>query len=277
MPKTRPHIRVALLIAALTCAALATARGESIDTVGVPTSVDNIVGELYDDPDQERTLGYNTGLGHVQVGEVGSAYSPGINRVNENSVVGFTLPTLSGGPDVTEVAISFRIRRYRDDGNDLGDLQVYLMDTTDPTSDIPPGIDNSDPDDPVDWFYDGNGDDARSGVELFGQFNEPAAEFNTANGDDAVDTILTINSGDALTLFQSFYGGDATPDQTEAFFRFNTNSNITVGGGSSEYEVVGGTGDYSPTLDITSTPEPATLALLGLAAMLCLSSRKRRI
>lgn len=260
---------ISLLVAAMAVGAMsALTNAAAIDTVASPTSVDDITGEVYDPPNNSNSAGYYPAPGgQVQVGEVGSAFAPGINRINQNGVVGFTLPTLSGGSVITEVELSFTIRRFRNDGNDIGDLQVYLMDTTDPQTDIPGSIGTN----PVDWFYDDNGNDTRAGVELVGTFDEPTSDFNN---DPAVDVTFTVTTGPAMTLFQSFYGGDTTPDQTEAFFRFNSNGNVTVGSHTSEYEVFG-TGTNAQNLKITSIPEPAAAALMGVGALLLLPRRRR--
>lgn len=261
--KVMRHVATVLIALCIAAVLAVPSDAATIQTVDSPNSVDAITGEVQD-PDGAST-GYVEDSGSLQVGEEGSAFSNPPDRKNDNAVVGFTLPTLDL-PEIQQIDLSFTFTKIRDDSGNLGDLQVYLMDTTDPTTDIPAGIGSN----PVDWFYDQNGNDTRTGVDLFGEVAQ--SDASTAAGDNPFT--LTVTSGSTKALFESFYGSDQTPDQPEAFFRFNTDSNIAIGGSDlDEYEFAGG--NESPSLAITVTPEPASAVLLAVAGLLALRRRRR--
>ena len=240
----------------------APASANIITTATPPASVDEIVGDVVDDADPGVETEYNEGTGGtLRLGTSGSAFSPGINRTTGNGVLGFTLPTLPG--DITKVELSFQITQIQ---KDPGSLQAYLMDTTNPVSDIPAGIDNSNPDDPVDWFFNGS-NDTRGGVTLV----DSVAQGNVPS----VGNFLTLElTGTALSEFQSMYTGN-TPDQSEVFFRLNSEATLDD---TDRYRVRGGpdgNGDNAASLAITAIPEPASLALLGLGGVMLLPRRHR--
>lgn len=168
----------------------------------VISSIDKILGE------QESGgagVGYFADSASGLVGVTGA----GGARTDSNLVLGFTLPTLSPGQTVDSVSFSFEITGARDQSQSgLPNLHVYLLDTDDP--------DGSG----TDFFYHGP-QSGTAAVPFVGTTRtDVSGAVQVDYVDDSEDQILIL-TGDALALFQSFYGGDHLPDQAEAFFRFN--------------------------------------------------------
>jgi hypothetical protein len=217
--------------------------GVTIYTDSDPTS-DQIRGKSTQDP-----LGYIANNDFAfRPGEGGSTG----DRSIINAVVGFDLPTLAAGETIDSATISFTIDNIRDEG-ELGDLAVYLLDTANPDATA------------TSLFFESDSSDGTN--VLVGQENTTGLKT------------LTLNSS-ALTLLESFYGGDETPDQSEVFFRFNNDTALTLEDAIDRYELAiqGGptasNGPIAATLTINSVPEPASLMLVAAGAALILGRRR---
>ncbi|MDD2597817.1 MAG: glycosyl hydrolase family 28-related protein [Kiritimatiellae bacterium] len=140
-------------------------------------------------------------------GTQGSSYSNA--RENRVVVLGFKLPTLPIGSTFTNATLNFEIVKARDHAAIDPSLNVYLLDTENPDSTG------------TEFFYHGPGD-SNNAVTFVGEtyisVGTIAEEFAAGQYDQA----YTL-TGAARALLESFYGGDNTPDQSEAFFRFNLN------------------------------------------------------
>ncbi|MCH7229007.1 hypothetical protein [Haloferula sp. A504] len=172
-------------------------------------------------------------LGEQQINGPGVGYYPdntagvvGISgstatssRIDTNVVLGFTLPPLPTGATVETVILSFEITGAQDlPGSGLPNLHAYLLDTTDP--------DGSG----TTYFHHGP-EDGTPTVPFVGATRVEVSGTSQNTFDDDTEDWTLVLTGDALTLFQSFYGGDNLPDRAEAFFRFNldVNPDETVG------------------------------------------------
>ncbi len=178
------------------------------------SSVDAVVAYRQDNG---PALGYyvdTTSQAHVSpprshlVGAIGSTLTD--KRYCQNLIYRYTLPTLKPGEVIQSFTFTCQITSYRDLSQSDYRLDVYLLDELDPTT---------------------------TGTSLFyrdsQRAKDPLHEFIGShlenNGDDIdivlldppVDLSYTVTTGDALTLLQSFYGGDHIPDQPEVSLRFN--------------------------------------------------------
>lgn len=249
------HYVAAIAVSALT-GVLASTDSEAGVITSNRNSADLIVGESQSSAPAED---YYT---DTAVDVVGLQGSNGSNtRTNTNIVFGFLLPTLAPGETIDSATFNFEITAVRDQlGNDAS-LEVYLLDSSDPSSSG------------ITFFYNGAGDTDASVEKIGGTGSTYDSVGNTTvnYADDAEDTSYAI-TGDALTLLQGFYGGDNTPDQTEAFFRFNLSVDPSLSGNITRYLVDTATDESS--LVLTTVPEPGSLALLGIGGLLI--ARRRR-
>jgi len=220
-------------------------------------SLDGIVGQaMVNAP----ALGYYDGSPPTST-LVGGTGSTGLGtRYGQDLVYRYTLPTLNPGETIQSFTIGFQITEFRDHNQDGPELQVYLLDTADPTT-------TGDS-----LFYRGTTTDPDH--PLVGTHFEDAGGSNGSIVlDPDVDVLFTINSGAALALLQSFYGGDHIPDQAEASFRFNLDKGVAPdANGLNRYFV---NDDASTSgFEITAVPEPSA-ALLGGLGLLALLRRHR--
>jgi hypothetical protein len=165
--------------------------------LALQTSADSIRGRA-----EAATLQYLAGSGSTQVG-IGGA---GGNRQDYNVVLGFTLPTLPVGETISSANFDFEIKGSRETGNNPA-LHVYLVDEENPDASG------------ISLFYHGPSDPSTD-VAFVGAINLADTGQNNTYADDTQDQSIAL-TGDALALLQSYYGGDNSPDRTEAFFRFN--------------------------------------------------------
>lgn len=175
------------------------------DGVATLLSTDSIVGE---GESNAPALDYYPGTGSSTVGTSGSTSAA--TRQDRNLVLGFALPTLPAGETVDTVNLIFEITGARDQtgSGSPPELQVYLLDTPDPDASGTA-------------FYFHGSTDSSPGVALVDTTSVTVGgTAQNTFADDTEDRTFTL-SGAALTLFQSFYGGDHIPDQPEAFLRFN--------------------------------------------------------
>ena len=237
---------------------IATTPGLFAATIAIDThTTDRIVGISQDTG--TTALGYYANNTNNVVGVTGSSGS----RTHHNIVFGYTLPTLAIGETLDAASFSFEIIAVRDHGTigNLADLDIYLLDT-------------ANPDVTGDDFFLAASTDTSGNAELIGStFPDPAPEDDTQvdYADDAYD--LTFNlTGSALTLLQGYYTGN-TPNQTEAFFRFNLNADTTIGNDIDRYRI--DVGASESVLTLNTVPEPSTFALIGLAGLATLLRRRR--
>jgi methionine-rich copper-binding protein CopC len=162
-----------------------------------------------------QTPGYYSG-GNGQVGAGGGAGA----RVDRNVVLGFTLPTLPAGSTPTAAVLNFEITAYRNHSGADPALNVYLLDSADPSTTG------------TDFFYHGPSD-SNPNVRFVGATDLTAPQGDQVSYDfDEQDQSHTLTGG-ALALLRSFYGGDHIPDQPTVFFRFNLD-NLVIGTGDAE-------------------------------------------
>lgn len=199
-------------------------------------------------PTGDTIRGEGSGVGYyVDSGEsdrIGEGGSSSTRRIT-NTILGFDLPTLAAGEVVDSVTLEFEITDVQDAGQ-LGDLLVSLLDTAAPD------------------VTDYNKTSTVSGTD----------EIVGTESSLGVKTLSL--TGDALTLFKGFYGGDETPDQSEVFFRLNNTTSITLGGAAIDrYEIDAASDVPVATLTVNAVPEPASLAM-GLLGLTVLAARRRR-
>lgn len=168
---------------------------------GARSSFDLIVGRRQTNG---TTLGYKVDSNSGQVG-LGGGTNAKSDRI---TVIGLTLPTLPVGTTVKAADLKFEISQARNTSGGSPELDVYLLDVTNPdTSEIS-------------LFYQGPSDpntDAKFVGSTLLTFPNSNQVTYTANKQDQYYTI----TGDALTTIQDYYGGDNVPDRSEVFFRFN--------------------------------------------------------
>jgi hypothetical protein len=169
-----------------------------------PSSIDKIIGRRQD---SAEPLGYYAGVSGLSgdtIGGSGSAFSQ--ERTDQDIVLGYTLPNLPAGKILSGATLHFEITGKRNDSGDDPGLDVYLLDTAAP--------ENSG----AAFFYRGENDPNPDAVKVDGLNIPTASDVSFPSGTQVQSFTL---SGDALALLQSFYAADGTPNQTEAFFRFN--------------------------------------------------------
>ncbi len=256
-----PQRLLAVLTATVLAGATGMAHGAFIHETSV-ASKDRIIGERQS---SGPATGYTTDANSNMIGVGGSTGS----RTHEIVVVGLTLPTLGSGQSVDSAVLTFNITAIRDQGNanTLGSLDTYLLDIADPSTTG------------TQFFYESGTIQASAGgtdVEHVGRTTRSDLGVSTNSG--GIENEITFNppkgityilTGDALDLLKSFYTG-STPDQLEAFFRFNQTSNLTMID-NDRYRI----DPDSVKLTITAIPEPASLALMGLGGLLMLGRSRR--
>ena len=184
------------------------------------------------------------------------------NRRDENPVIGFTLPDLALGDTIASVELFYNISAGRDhSGNANGySLDAYLINDDDPST---TGIT---------YFYHGaSGDDGIANTEFLGGLN-PTTTLSSSTNTPVNESVTLTLSGAALTQFIAFYGGDEIADQTEAFFRFNMSGNPPESRLDRLFVDLATT---TPTLTITTVPEPSSTALLGLGGLALILRRRK--
>lgn len=170
-------------------------------------AVDSIVG---DSQVNGPAPGYYVADNGSTIGGTGS--DPAETRTDYNIVYRFALPTLPEGEVPSGFSLSFQITGFRDHSNDDYALHAYLLDVADPSTSG------------TDLFYHGPNDSSHAFVGSHFEFS--GSDTDTINLDPPVDVTLTIDSGPALELLQSYYSGHE-PNRAEAALRFNLNQLYT--------------------------------------------------
>ncbi|MDT8390938.1 MAG: autotransporter-associated beta strand repeat-containing protein [Lentisphaeria bacterium] len=139
------------------------------------------------------------------------------NRYVQNLVYRYALPQLDEGQIIDSFSLNFQIYQVRDYSNKNFEIDTYLLDEDDPVNS---GSTN--------FYMPGSDGVVDPNHPLIGSHY---IEVGTTpvDLDPPVNVTLSVNSGPALTLLQSFYGGDHIPDQSEVAFRFNLDDPITTG------------------------------------------------
>jgi hypothetical protein len=177
-------------------------------------------------------LGYYADTVPPQVGVSGGSGS----RVNQNAVIGFTLPTLNLGESIS--AANFEITVSDSNTNTTYTVGLFGLVTVDPND---------------------------SGTTFFSQSGTGAINATFTSTAAAAGS---IPSSDVTAFVQSLYVGNA-PIQTEVFFRLSQ----TTGLGVTNTRRMTFTRDTA-TLTLTTIPEPGA-ALLGSLGMIVLLRRRR--
>jgi hypothetical protein len=172
--------------------------------VGSLLSRDSIVGRRQTNA---PALGYYVDANNNLSGVGGSATTS--TREDRIVVLGFTLPALPVGSTVSSAILNFEITAARDHNNQDPSLNVYVLNTSNPDSSG------------TNYYYHGPSNTTTE-AKYVGSTYIDVGTGSESYPDDLHDQSYVI-SGDALTLIQSFYGGDHLPDQAEVFFRFNLN------------------------------------------------------
>ncbi|MEM6393210.1 MAG: hypothetical protein AAF797_10590 [Planctomycetota bacterium] len=226
-------------------------------------SFDSIIGESQTNADAPQ---YVVDANAAQIGVGGSTSSQ--TRANRLLVIGFALPTLDPGQVVTGARLDYVLRSGRDGsagtGNvEIGSLDVYLLQTSNPDASG------------TAFFYEGTvGDEADPLTDFVGSTPEPAG----INGSS--DTVINLAishdlAGDALASLQSFYTGE-TPNQAEAFFRWNWSNDHTLIEDIDRYRLDFGDTAVSPVLVIETAPIPEPGSALLVVGGLALITGRRR-
>lgn len=224
-----------------------------------PTSYDRITGERQN----AGLIGYSVDSGSSLIGVTGSNGS----RTYSNVVIGFDLPDLAPGQEITAATLTFRIAAAREAAAPLQDLDTYLLGDSDPTDNgAADFVQTPTDDDPSNIFVGTLTESELAGGGDVGNDTFPDTDLNSFVSYDL--------SPAALATLISFYGGDETPDQAEAYFRWNLDG--PEGDFSLNRYVLDVAGDDTPLLTITTIPEPASLALLVLGGLCLMPRRSRR-
>lgn len=224
---TEPHKTIATGIASLLFLSVS-ANGATV--LATLNSQDRIIGLR--ESGTAAALGYYPDTLPLNVGVSGGSGS----RVNQNAVVGFTLPTLNPGESLS--AATFAITVSDSNTNVTYTVGLFGLETVDPDS---------------------------SGATFFSQSGTGAINATFTSTAAVAGSIPT---SDVTTFLQSLYTGN-TPIQSEVFFRLNQ----TTGLGVSNTRRMTFTKDTA-TLTLTTVPEPGA-ALLGGLGMLILLRRRR--
>jgi hypothetical protein len=177
-------------------------------------------------------LGYYVDTLPVQVGVSGG----GGTRVNQNAVIGFTLPTLNLGESISAANFAITV-------SDINTNTTYTVGLF--------GLVTAAPDD--------------SGTTLFSQSGAGAINATFTSTAAVAGSIPT---SDVTAFVQSLYVGN-TPIQSEVFFRLNQTTALGV----ANTRRMTFTKDTA-ALTLTTIPEPGA-ALLGGLGMLVLLRRRR--
>jgi hypothetical protein len=164
------------------------------------TAVDEIIGRSQDT--NVNPTGYFTNTPNGTVGTTGSSGS----RTDRNIVYRYSLPTLPTGETVSGLSISFQITALRDQDNNEYRLDVYLLDSADPTT-TGTGL-----------YYHGTADSSHAFIGS--HFEASGSNVDSIILPEPVDVTLTIDSGPALELLRNYYNGNQ-PLQTDVALRFN--------------------------------------------------------
>lgn len=221
---TKPHQTIATGVASLLFLSVS-ANGATV--LATLNSQDRIIGARQSGGDP---LGYYP-ESQLTVGVAGG--DP--KRVNTNTVIGFTLPTLNLGESLS--AASFAITIASSSGTNF---TVGLF-----------GLATENPD--------------ASEATLFSQSGDGAinASFTSSGA-----SVGSSPFSDVTSFLQSLYTGD-TPIQTEVFFRLNQTSSLNI----SATRRVNFTKETA-TLTLTTIPEPSAALLGGLGTLIMLRRRR---
>ena len=243
-------------LTALTIGALALLVASSVSYAaivnGTASSFGVIQGEFADGVTPDAWLPTNSNTDRVGAG--GSA-----QRINV-PVLGFTLPALPAGEQITSVNFGFTMAAAAINSGANFTAVISLMN--------------------YDLIDDFSGADYSSSVSSLGNGTLVATFNDTDIANDSVESFAL--TGAALTLFQSFYDASGNPLQSEVWFR------ISHDAGAWNYATMGqdrysflddNTGNVTRSLTIATSavPEPSTFALImaGAGALLILRRRYR--
>ncbi len=168
--------------------------------------------------DNAPALGYYPGHGSDIIGTVGSNAT--LTRVDRNIVLSYQLPTLPAATLLEGATLRFEITAYRNhSGSDPG-LEVYLLETTDPS------------DSGTTFFFHGQNDPNPQALRIGGtNLSTPQGdEINYPSGTHVQSYTI---EGAALAWLEEIYGDDRNPSQEKVFIRFNLD-NLFSGGGNGD-------------------------------------------
>ena len=224
-------------------------------------SIDAVVGERQE---SAPALGYYEGATDVSSTLVGMTGSNENNtRYGQDLVYRYALPVLSPGETIESFTLTFQITALRDHSQNDYELDVYLLDLADPTTTG------------SDLFFRGANDSNHAFVGS--HYIDTGNDDGSITLDPPVDVTFTVASGAALTVLQSFYDGNHTPNQTEASFRFNLDKAYTGGISSRALNRYYVNDDVDTSgFTITAVPEPSAFVLLAVAVLGLLGFRRRR-
>lgn len=217
------------LAAALVSALVVSTAANGATVLATLNSQDRIVGVR---ESGGAALGYYLETVPVQVGVSGGSGT----RVNQNAVIGFTLPTLNLGESISAANFAITV-------SDINTSTTYTVGLF--------GLVTADPDDSGTTFFSQSGTGAINAT-----FTSTAAVAGS------------IPTSDVTAFVQSLYVGN-TPTQSEVFFRLNQTTALGV----ANTRRMTFTKDTA-TLTLTTIPEPGA-ALLGGLGMLVLLRRRR--
>jgi hypothetical protein len=176
-------------------------------------SADMIVGRRQDNA--PNALGYHPNVTNDITGRTGS--NPSLTREDRNIVLGYPLPDLPAGTELTRAILHFEVTAQRHNSGDNPGLEVYLLDTAAPAESG------------TAFFFHGANDPNPAAVRVGGiNISEPQGSevFYPAGSRLQAFTL----GGEAFALLKSFYNGDGTPARAAVFFRFNLDQFFSGGG-----------------------------------------------